>query len=237
MASFSLLSPTIYIHDTDLTSYCNRLSLKASADELDTTAFGATYHSRIGGLKTAGFDFDGFWESTPDLANFSTLGTPGQVATVSPAGTEAATAYFLQTGRFAYEEFGKIGTVTPFMVSTKNTGANGLIRGQLAKVKGTVSATGQLGSICTITGPTAAQFLYASLNIFVAATTITVTVESAATIGFAGPTLRATFGPLTVAGGTFLTRVAGPFTDGFWRFNVTVVTGTFTVAGAIGVGS
>lgn len=237
MASFSLLTPTIYVHDTDLTPYCNRLTLNSAVDELDTTAFGATYRTRIGGLKTAGFNFDGFWESTPDLANFSTLGTTGQVATVSPAGTEAQTAYFLQTGRFAYEEFGKIGTVTPFMVSTKNTNTNGLIRGQLAKAKGTVSATGQLGSICTITGPTATQFLYASLNIFVAATTITVTVESAATVGFAGPTLRGTFGPLTTVGGTFMTRVAGPITDGFYRFNVTVDTGTFTVAGAIGVGS
>ena len=227
----------MYVHDTDLTGYCNKLTLKAEVAELDNTPFGSTYRTRIGGLKTAGFDFDGFWESTPDLANFSTLGSSGQVATISPAGTEAATAYFLQTGRFTYEEFGAIGTVTPFMVSTKNTGNNGLIRGQLAKAKGTVSATGQLGSICTITGPTATQFLYASLNIFIAATTITVTVESAATIGFAGPTLRATFGPLTAVGGTFLARVAGPFTDGFWRFNVTVCTGTFTVAGAIGVGS
>jgi hypothetical protein len=32
-----------------------------------------------------------------------------------------------------------------------------------------------------------------------------------------------------------MTRLAGPFTDAYWRLNVSAITGTFSVAGAIAV--
>jgi hypothetical protein len=63
-----------------------------------------------------------------------------------------------------------------------------------------------------------------------------VQVQSATTGGFGSPTLRGTIGPLTARGGTFMARVPGPITDGFYRFNISAVTGAFIAAGAIGIG-
>lgn len=238
MASFALTSPVIYVHDTDFTGFSNKVLLDTSAAVLDVTPFGSTAVKRIGGLKSAALDFSGFWESTPDLSHFTDLGVAARVATVSPTGVELDPAYFMQAGRFKYDQFGKVGDAAPFAVSMLQTDdVTGLLRGQLAKTKGNVSATGQLGSIMTTLGAVGAtQFLYAAFHVFTAGTTITVQVQSAVT-NFATITTRATIGPITTAGGTFLTRVAGPITDTFWRLNVSNITGTFSVAGAVAIGS
>ncbi|HEY9416720.1 MAG TPA: hypothetical protein VIQ30_18350, partial [Pseudonocardia sp.] len=81
------------------------------------------------------------------------------------------------------------------------------------------------------------QFAYAALHVFSAGTTMTVQVQSAATVGFASPTTRGTFSAATAVGGLWLTRVAGPITDTYWRLNVSAITGTFQVAGVIAIGS
>lgn len=237
MSTFSLLNPTIWAHDQDLTQYLHQVSVKRTVDEKVRTNFASGGSvERIGGLRTTAMAAQGYWESVPDAAIFAGLGVTDRVVTISPRGAELEVAYIFQSGEFDYEQFGAVGEVVPFTVTSANTNGVGTIRGQLAKAKGNVSATGQLGSIVTLTGPTATQYLYAAFHVFSAGTTITVQVQSAALIGFGSPTTRATIGPITVAGGTWATRVAGPITDGFYRLNVSAVTGTFSVAGAIGIG-
>lgn len=238
MANLFLQNCTIWVHDTDMSSYLNKVALKTAAAVLDTSTFGATYRSRIGGLKTVTMQEDGFWNApAPDSAQFAALGVVDRAVTVSAQGTETSTAYLFQAGHFNYTQFGALGAAAPFTVTMAGSNKVGAVRGQLASISRTISATGQIGSILTMAGPTATQFLYATLHVFTAATTLTVIVESATTLGFAGPATRATIGPITVAGGTFLVRVPGPFTDGFWRLNASVITGSFIVGGAIGVGS
>jgi hypothetical protein len=238
MGSLSLINPIIYVHDLDLTGYLRMFGAKWTADEWDDTRFqpaGSATRSRIGGLKTVETSSDGFWESTPDASEFAALGVADRVITVSAEGAETKTAYMLMQLLSEYDPFGEVGKPAPFTLKGHNSSPQGLVRGQLAKAKGNVSATGQLGSILTMTGPTASQWLYATLHVFGAATTVTVQVQSATTLGFAGPTTRGTIGPITVAGGTWLVRVPGPLTDGFYRLNVSAITGTFSVGGAIGV--
>ena len=112
------------------------------------------------------------------------------------------------------------------------------MRGQLAKAKGNVSATGQLGSVLNLGAPTSTQYVYATLHVFSAGATITVEVQSDSSAGFGTPTTRGTIGPITARGGTWMTRVAGPFAaETHWRMNVSAVTGTHSVAGAIAVAS
>jgi hypothetical protein len=235
MAPFSLTAPYIHVHDVDMTGYLTKITLHPTVAELDVTTFGSTYRSRIGGLKSVEYAAEGFWDSVPDLSIFSNFGTADLVATISPEGAEQKVAYIFQLGRFDYSVLGNIGDAAPFSVTGKNTNSQGLIRGQLAKARGNVSATGQLGSVLTITGPSATQYVYAAFHVFIAGTTITVQVQSAPASNFAAPTTRGTIGPITVAGGAWLARVIGPFTDGFWRLNVSAVTGAFNVAGAIGI--
>ena len=235
MTTLALTNCTIWAGGTDFSSYLNKGIIRATAAELDTTTFGATYKSRIGGLKDSTINWDGFWTSIPDAAQFAQLGTAGTTVTISPQGTETSVAYFFLADQFSYDQFGKVGDAAPFSAMLRGSDKTGLIRGQLASISRTIAATGQIGSILTIAGPGATQFLYATVHVFTAATTLTVIVESAPTFGFAAPVTRATIGPLTVSGGTFLARVAGPITDGFWRLNASVITGSFVVAGAIGI--
>jgi hypothetical protein len=236
VANFALTNPSIWIHDQDMTGYLKKATMKVSAAELENTTFGSTYRTRIGGLKTVSMQANGYWDSTPDASMFAALGVANRAVTITPQGTATNVAYLWRAGEFVYDAFGTVGEMSPFNISTISSDSQGLVRGQLAAAKTTLaSATGQFGSIINLIGPSATQYLYATLHVFTAATTITVIVESAALIGFAGPTTRATIGPITVAGGTWLVRVAGPWTDAFYRLNATTCTGTFVVGGAIGV--
>lgn len=237
MSSFPFIDPLIYIHGFDMTTYLNSLKVNASAEELDNTTFGGGgYRSRIGGLKTVEMSAEGFWDSPADAENFGDLGVSNRVVTVSPTHTEGDPAYIFRVGRFHYEMGGEIGAVMPFTLDAMNTDSQGMIRGKTAKVKGTVSATGQLGSGLNLGAPAAGQYVYASLHIFSAGTTITIDVESDDNANFTSATQRAVIGPLTTSGGTWMTRVAGPFSgETHWRFNVTAITGSFSVAGAIAV--
>jgi hypothetical protein len=241
VASLALIDATTYIAGYDFTTDTNKVTLSATADELENTTFGGGgYKSRIGGLRDVTANLEGFWQSATldavDPQIFSQLATADQVATWSPTGVAGDPCYMTQLGKFTYEAFGDIGTVTPFSVGMSGTSGQGVVRGQLAKAKGNVSATGQLGSILTLTAPTTTQYVYAAFHVFSAGTTITVAVQSDDAVGFPSATTRGTIGPITTVGGTWLTRVAGPFaSESFWRLNVTAVTGTFSVAGAIGI--
>lgn len=241
MSSFALLDVTSYIAAHDFTTDSNEISLSVEVDDQETTTFGGGgWRSRLGGLRSVEAELSGLWQAGDaqvDAEVFPSLGTVNEVVTISPTGVEAATAYLLQAGKFSYELLGDVGEVAPFTLSMMGTeGTAGLVRGQLAKAKGNVSATGALGSVLNLGAPTSTQYVYAALHVFSAGTTITVQVQSDDGAGMGTPTTRGTIGPITTTGGTWMTRVAGPFVgETHWRLNVSAITGTFQVAGAIAV--
>jgi hypothetical protein len=142
-----------------------------------------------------------------------------------------------QCAKLKYSTFGDVGDLMPYALDLSGSNTVGMVRGQVAKAKGSVAATGVLGSVLNLGAPIAGQYVYAVLHVFgTPGTTITVQVQSDDSSGFASATTRGTIGPITTAGGTWLARVAGPFSgETHWRMNVSAITGTFTVAGAIGV--
>ncbi len=237
MATFVLTDVTTFVHDLDITTYSNKATLTLSVDGQDSTTFGGGgYRSRSPGLKDVEYGLEGFFESTPDSSTFANLGTADHAATVSSTATATSTAYMFQAGRYEYEAFGSVGEMAPFTLKLMGTNAVGLVRGQVAKARGNVSATGALGSGVQVGPGAAGKYLYATFHVFTAGTTITVIVESDSASNFASPVTVATIGPLTTTGGTFMTRVnASSFTDDWYRFNVSAITGTFNVAGAIGI--
>lgn len=237
MANFVLTDATTFVHGYDFTTDTNKVMLAPSVDAQDSTTFGGGgYRSRKGGLRSVEFGLEGYWDFNPDSQVFTNLGTPDHAVTTSATPAETSIAYMFQAGRFEYELLGAVGDMTPFTVNMLGTNAVGLVRGQVGKAKGNVSATGPLGSGLNLGAGGAGKFLYATFHVFTAATTITVIIQSDTSGAFAAPTTRATIGPLTATGGTFMTRVdATAITDTWWRFNVSAITGTFNVAGAIGV--
>lgn len=51
MATFAFIDAVVTVNSVDLSDWVTSVSLSTSADELDDTAMGDTYRSRIGGLK------------------------------------------------------------------------------------------------------------------------------------------------------------------------------------------
>lgn len=240
MAKFALLDCEIYVAGYDFTGDSNSAQVEMEAEALKATTFGSGgWDECIAGLKTTTLELEGLWEAgagTVDPEAFSAFGSTEQVHMLAPAGTETSVAYGWRAARFKYSLGGEVGQIAPFALSSQGSGADGAVRGQLAKSKGSVSATGQLGSVLDLGAPSASQFVYAGLHVFSVGTSITVQVQSDDSSGFTTPTTRATIGPITATGGTWLTKVAGPFTgEEFWRLNVSAVTGTFVVAGWIAV--
>ena len=96
MAKYVLTEPVIVFAGSTITSSCAAVTINLSADDVETTAFGATggYRTRIGGLKSGTVDFEmhqDFGASGIDSLFFPNLG--GTVAvSVRPGGTAAVSA-------------------------------------------------------------------------------------------------------------------------------------------------
>lgn len=237
MADLVLKDATTWIHGFDYTSKTNSVTVNAEGEDLDVTTFGGNgFRQRIMGLREVTSEHGGFWDGPVDDAMWEGFGKTNRVVTVTPTGVAGAPAYMYQAGQFNYEFGGSVGEAIPFTISMSGSNTVGIVRGKLAKAKGTVSATGALGSVVDLGAPTSGQYVYATLHVFDAGTTITVQVQSDVDGTFASPTTRGTIGPITTEGGTWMARVAGPFVgETHWRFNVSAITGTFEVAGAIAV--
>lgn len=242
MAPQALVNAFVYCDDHDFTGDSNQSMLQCDGVPLEGTNFrsaGWREYPKLG-LKTTQYDVQGFWQSAAadsvDSDSFPDLAVVNRVFTVADVETAGQPAYLFQAGKSKYQLFGQLGALAPFSLHSAGTDPFGVVRGLLGAARQSVSATGALGSGLNLGAVSATQFVYASFHVFpVVGTTITVVVESAAASNFAGATTRATIGPLTTVGGVWLPRVAGAISDTWWRFRVTAITGTFTVAGAIAV--
>lgn len=237
MASFAFTDATCWVHGYDFTTDLNQMAVNVTADELDNTTFGSGgFRSRAAGLRTVASKLDGFWQGTPDSEAFTDLGTADRAVTIAPTSTETSTAYMFQAGKFTYNAFGADGDMTPFSLGMASTNGVGVVRGQVAKARGSVNATGVLGSVVNVGAPSATQFVYCTVHVFTAGTTMTLQLQSDTAANFPSPTTQATIAGLTATGGTWMTRVAGALTgEAYWRLNISAITGTFSVAAAIAV--
>lgn len=235
--AFALTDATTWIGGFDFTGHTNQITVSMEMEDLDATVFGGNgYRARAGGLKDVSGEHSGFWSAPVDEAAFTELGMTNIPVTVSPTGVEGSPAYMYQATKLSYEQFGGVGELTPFSLSITGSDTVGVVRGKVAAVPGEVSATGALGSAVQLSAPLAGQYVYATLHVFTAGTSLTVQVQSDDNAGMSSPTTRATFSTVTDEGGVWLVRVPGPFTgEQYFRFNVSAITGTFEVAGAIAV--
>lgn len=237
MANFAMTDCVAWVHNHDFTADSNKLTLKAEVDDLDKTVFGNTYRQRIGGLKEVTANLEGFWQSdTSDAVDpvmFGSVGGSDRMVTLAPTSAEESPAFFFQGGVFSYELGDEVGKLIPFACDVMGTNRTGLVRGQIAASPGTVSATGDFGTPLDLGA--AADAVYAVLHVFSVGTTITIKVETDSVDTFDDdPTDVGTF-PAITAVGSYLLTVSGAVATDFYRFNVTANTGSFSLAGAIGV--
>lgn len=241
MAPAALVNATIWVAGHDFSGDSNKLTLSAESEALDATTFAsAGWKENRGGLKQIAASLEGFWSSAAsdsvDSDVFSVLGQAGEVMTASPTGTALDPAYLVQVAKLKYEIFGEIGKLAPFKLDMSGSNNVGLVRGQITKGRGTVSGTGAIGSPVQLGAVGASQYLYGAVHLLgTPGTSITLKVQSDNATGFPSATDVVTVGPLTAAGGTWVTRTAGAITDDWFRLNVSAITGTWIVAGALGI--
>lgn len=249
MGKFVLKNVRPFAAGADLTTRSNRFEINMEAESKDTTAFapsGDVWHEELPGIKTVTVDGAGQWEafdgSFPDDNSFLNFGAVGPL-TLAPAGAaDGALAYLTAFNRQAYNFGGAIGDVAPW--SGHWVGTWGLARGLVLHTPTvrTATGTGTVQQLSTLPTPVAAnQFLVGTLHVMSASGTtpsVTATIKSAATVGFASPTTRLTFNAQNAVGGQVF-RIAGPITDQYFRFDYTIsgTTPSLLIMSAVGISS
>ena len=250
MAKDILRNVRLFAGGCDLTGAGNKLELGGEFEEKDATTWGS-YDAASGkiakevmaGLFSAKISASGFWDAgDPSLVDDAMWAARGGSNGWSawPAGAaEGSLAWLLTALHTSYQLLGAVGDIAPWQAGMAGNGF--LARGQVASSPGTARTATGTGTILNLGAAVASgRRLHAALHVLsVAGTstpTITAKVQSAATVGFAGPTDRITFSAATAVGGQYQT-LAGPITDQYYRLSWTIsgTTPSFLVAASIGI--
>lgn len=233
-----------YLGGHDFTVDANQWDGGSSFEVLDKTVFRNNNGARWfrGGLFSTTLSIGGFadldeYGNDIELWN-AHVGKTIKVVTGGNIETEGEPAIFTRSlvSTFNPGGGGPIGQLAPLTMSAVGSDRYGLIRGLLFAAAQTVTTTGAKGTALQLGAVDADQRLFSTLHLLgEPGTSITVVLESDSDNTFASATTRGTFGPLTAAGGNWLTPVAGPITDTWWRFRVTAITGSWDIAAAAGI--
>jgi hypothetical protein len=242
---------TMWVDDVNIQSQVNQVTIQSSAAELDVTTFANAGMARAGGLKDGVISASGFWEvaQEPDLSLFGDVGTNVPITVALTRAAAAGDPAYLMCATLAqYGGIGgKVGNPLAFSLrgaqnagSTSSSGNAGrLAQGILAENRVAVTASGNGNIYGPLAIPaTALQRMVAALHLsaFSGTPTFTLALRSAATIGMASPTVRATFNAINTLTGSQILEVAGPITDQFWQFTWTVAGGSPSVTFAASLG-
>lgn len=240
MSIQALIDATIWLDAYDVSGILNSVDHEEKYAELVSTTFASGGNvERIAGLADFVVKVDGFWDTDvqPDLDTLS--GVAGKVITVTPNGTAGDVALFGKGLVSGFKRGGKVGDIAPISGQVAASNADGLLHGSLLAAKRTESTSGN-GSAVQVGAALSTQSLYAVLHVFEASgtlPTLDVTIESDSSGVFGSPTTQVTFAQATAAGCTYVTPVAGPVTDTYWRaawtIGGTLPSFTFGVAFAI----
>jgi hypothetical protein len=136
MPKFYAQDYKITVGTTNLSSTINSVTLDISADEIETTAFGSTYRTRIGGLKDASVSLDfmqDFAAGSVDALLFPLMGSTVAIKIAPTSGSVTATnpEYRFDALVTQYQPFaGSIGDLATLSVSWPTTGD--IVRGTAA---------------------------------------------------------------------------------------------------------
>lgn len=232
----------------DLSGDLNEIRYNGTAEILNATVFGnATTKNAIGlyQVQATASGFANFADNEQDEIVYGHLGSSGFPVTICGQNTpaEGEPCVFFNATQGAYTLGGAHGQLLPFSFEASAVVGHPPIRGIILEPGSTArTATGN-GSGTNAPGAVASgSYAYAVLHCTSASAgdTLDVIIESDADGNFAaGATTRFTF--TQISGGTessqYMTRVAGPITDTYWRAKWTIA-GTdesFTFAVAVGI--
>lgn len=93
MAKIVLTNPSITVNSVDLSDHIAKVTINIKKDEVDTTAFGSTGKTRVGGLEDSSISIDfhqDFASGSVEATLFPLLGTTTTVV-VKPVNTTTST--------------------------------------------------------------------------------------------------------------------------------------------------
>tara|TARA_R110000868_G_scaffold29889_25_gene111160 strand:+ start:5471 stop:6193 length:723 start_codon:yes stop_codon:yes gene_type:complete len=223
----------------DLSGDMNAMTLRIASELQETTRFGNSTRTRIGGLKAILANAEGLWnggDGAVDDVLFDNLAAKQPVTICATDGADGEPAFAFQAITGNYETGGAVGEVLPFSVEAESDDSD-LVRGTIMH-NATRSATGN-GTARQLGAVSASQRLFAALHVIATtgSPTLDVIVESDAADDFSGSeTTRITFAQATAAGAEWATPVAGAITDDWFRSGYTIGgTGTITFVVFIGI--
>lgn len=129
MAKFVATDYNITINGTDFSTSLAAVTLDVTIEEQDTTAFGSTARTRIGGLQDASVSLDfhqDFGASSVDATLWPLLGTNATVVVTPTSGTVSATnpTYTFEALVTQYQPFASnVGDLASLSVSWPVTGS------------------------------------------------------------------------------------------------------------------
>lgn len=94
MAVFVLTDAAVTINAVNLSGLVKKVTVKTTAEDKDSTAMGATYKARLGGLKDWTMDIEfnqDFAAAQVDATLFPLLGTTSTITAKSTSGANSAT--------------------------------------------------------------------------------------------------------------------------------------------------
>lgn len=94
MAAFVLTDAKITVNSVNLSDHVTQATLNINAETQDSTAMGATYHARLGGLKDATLDLvfnQDYASSNVDSTLFALIGTSTALTIKPTSGNTTAT--------------------------------------------------------------------------------------------------------------------------------------------------
>lgn len=133
MAKLVMTNANVKVNGTDFSDHIAAVTLDTSVDEVETTAFGQTTRTRVGGLKDGSIklswhqDFVGSVDATisPLVGTLATV-------VVMPNGTVAGTANPSWTGTFLVSSYspvaGAVGDLLTFDTTWPTAGTAGIVR-------------------------------------------------------------------------------------------------------------
>lgn len=233
MPDLVLQNPAFVMDSYNLTPQVSALALNNGAELKDGTRSGDDTRRNVPGLLLWDLSHVGiqdFDSGNVDSVLFGNLGLTGKLVTVGPDGVDESDVVFFgeaTEGEYQAYENAQIGELVKFTVAAASKSK--LARGKVFKdASASPSADGD-GTAIQLGAISAGQSLYAGIHVLDASgTTLDVTIESDDAMGFASPVVRGTFNQFTAVGSQWLTPVAGPITDDWWRASWDVVGGSFT---------
>lgn len=224
MAVQMLQNCGLHLEQYALASYLNRIRLDTMYEPLDCTTFGNSARRRKKGLGDHAIEGEGFVEIASTDAPISALfGLDGKIISVAPTSVAAGEpAYSMKAYLGEYRIGAAVGELFAF---TLNANASGSV-----SVKGTIMEAGAKSSTAAGTarqlGAVAdGKYVYGVMHVTAVSgtnPTLDLLIQSDDAEGFGSPTTRLTFAQATAASAQWLTPVAGPITDDWWRASWTI---------------